>query len=335
QITARKEPKASRGRAKSKDPIDNDELLRRWTDPEVVLGGTLRGIEATWYGGEAVPYVFPNFGPNSIGAYLGAELRVDAHTTWIEQLIYDWDHVPEIRLDENNFWWKAMRELVAAACEMGRGKFIVGMTDIGGAGDTLSLFRTSGGLCMDLLEHPEQVREMEKRINKFWFEVYDVLEGMTSRVQQGTATWFGAWHPGRTYTLQSDFSCMISPAMFKEFFIPPLREQAKYMDASIYHLDGPGAICHLDAVLELPNIRAVQWIHGAGQGPMMKWVDLLKRIQAAGIGVHLLWIDVDEVEPLMEALVPEQLWFSVGARSPEHGEYLLRRAREITAGKKC
>ncbi|MDK1031804.1 MAG: hypothetical protein QGD94_07350, partial [Planctomycetia bacterium] len=36
QITARKEPKASRGRAKSRDPLDNDELLRRWTDPEVV-----------------------------------------------------------------------------------------------------------------------------------------------------------------------------------------------------------------------------------------------------------------------------------------------------------
>ncbi|MDK1032273.1 MAG: hypothetical protein QGD94_09725 [Planctomycetia bacterium] len=35
-----------------------------------------------------------------------------------------------------------------------------------------------------------------------------------------------------------------------------------------------------------------------------------------------------------KTVAPEGLVVSVGAESPEHGEHLLRRAREITAGKK-
>jgi hypothetical protein len=216
---------------------------------------------------------------------------------------------------------------------VGKGKFLVGMTDIGGAADTLSYLRTPENLCMDVVEHPDRVHEMEELLNDFWFEVYEELYGIFTRHQQGSSAWLGVWHPGRTYIPQCDFSCMISSAMFDEFFIPILRKQMAFLDMSIYHLDGPGAIRHLDSILKLPHLRAIQWIQGAGGGAMIEWLDLMKRIQSAGMGLHL-WVKGDEVLPLIEALSPKGLMFICGADSPEHGEFLLRRAREITAGKK-
>ena len=58
---------------------------------------------------------------------------------------------------------------------------------------------------------------------------------------------------------------MISKDMFAEIALPYLREQTQWLDKSMYHLDGVDAIKHLDSVLSLENLNALQWTPGAGQ----------------------------------------------------------------------
>ena len=50
----------------------------------------------------------------------------------------------------------------------------------------------------------------------------------------------------------------------------------------IYHLDGIGELCHLDSVLSLPELNAVQWVYGEGKPGPMHWLDVYKKIRAAG-----------------------------------------------------
>ncbi|HPJ21662.1 MAG TPA: hypothetical protein PLH18_04845, partial [Clostridia bacterium] len=69
---------------------------------------------------------------------------------------------------------------------------------------------------------------------------------------------------GTTSVLQSDISCMLSEDMFDEFELPYLRMQAEKLDNVIYHLDGPGAVRHLDSLLGIENINTIQWVPGAG-----------------------------------------------------------------------
>ena len=48
------------------------------------------------------------------------------------------------------------------------------------------------------------------------------------------------------------------------------------------NLAGVGAIPHLDALLEIDNIRAIQWVPGAGKEELKQWYELLQKILAAG-----------------------------------------------------
>jgi hypothetical protein len=140
----------------------------------------------------------------------------------------------------------------------------------------------------------------------------------------------GIWSELPATDLQSDFSCMISPQMFREHFLPFIEEQTRMVCRTVYHLDGPGAIKHMDALLELPHLDGIQWVPGAGAAPMSEWVPLLRRIQEGGKLVHAS-CGLEEVETLVRELEPEGLFISTSAPSPEEADDLLRHVQRWTA----
>ena len=77
--------------------------------------------------------------------------------------------------------------------------------------------------------------------------------------------------------------------MFEEFFIPSIRFQCETAEHSIYHLDGPGAIQHLDSLLDISSLNGIQWVPlpGVGAKPMLEWLPLLKKIQESGKCLHI------------------------------------------------
>ena len=44
---------------------------------------------------------------------------------------------------------------------------------------------------------------------------------------------------------------MMSPEDFRKYIQPSLREQSEKVDHVLYHLDGPAAIKHMDALMEI------------------------------------------------------------------------------------
>jgi hypothetical protein len=115
--------------------------------------------------------------------------------------------------------------------------------------------------------------------------------------------------------------------MFAEFFAPALAVQCQQADHVIYHLDGPGALQHVETLLELPRLHAIQWVPGAGEdGPAHpKWRPLLRRIIQAGKRVHIS-VAPQEVEALLAELPADGLAIATGCRSEEEARELLRKA---------
>jgi hypothetical protein len=105
---------------------------------------------------------------------------------------------------------------------------------------------------------------------------------------------------------------MISPEMFERAVLPSLVAEMRSLDRSIFHLDGPDALRHLDRLLEVPGLHAVQWVYGAGNGPATRWIDVYRRIQAAGKGVQVIAGDLAEARAVAEQIRPEGAWFHIG-----------------------
>jgi hypothetical protein len=82
---------------------------------------------------------------------------------------------------------------------------------------------------------------------------------------------------------------------------------------------------HLDALLALEPIRAIQWTPQAGQpgGGDPRWYDLYRRIKAAGKAVQATGVKPAQVVPLVEAVGPEGLFVMTQAASAEEGQALL------------
>ena len=58
------------------------------------------------------------------------------------------------------------------------------------------------------------------------------------------------------------------------------------MTHNIFHVDGKGMLRHLDRILEVPQIQAIQWVQGVGDDlPILQWLPVIRKIQAAGKGV--------------------------------------------------
>jgi len=300
----------------------------KWADPEYVAQSCDAAHEATYFGGEAMP------GTSLMVGYCfsyGAPLHFGEQTVWQDPIIESWDEPLSLALAEEEWGWKRAREVVDRCLEVGQDRWMTGFPNFMQPNDHLPLLRGTEAFLIDLLERPGEVKLALRRLLDNWYAIYERLQARTSRVQEGSITWLSVWCPGQRHmTLQSDVSCMISPSMFEEFVAPELEEMTSWLDGSIYHLDGPDALQHLDRLLALDELRAIQWTPGTGQETGLAWLDLYKRIQAAGKAV-VISLEYDEVETAVRELVPEELFILTGAPSPADAEALLERAAEITA----
>jgi len=299
----------------------------RWrTDPELVIPRLEAYVDATFWGGEALPLVFPAaIGMVAIlAAYLGCPYRfLDTQTAWAEPIIDDWESAPALEFNPANKWWQTSGELLKAAAERAPGRYYVGLPDLNGPGEILARLRSTEGLLFDLMDNPGPLRPALDKINFAWLRYYEACVGIVHQYVEGSIYWMGIWSLTPSIDLQCDFSCMISAEMFDELFLPPLREQTEWVDRTIYHLDGPGAIRHLDSLLALPKLKGIQWVPGAGAPPMREWVDLCRRILEAG---KLLYIacEPDEVQLLLSHLPHEGLLLDTHCQSREAAEGLLK-----------
>ena len=122
---------------------------------------------------------------------------------------------------------------------------------------------------------------------------------------------------------------MISAKMFGEYFLPYLKKQIAYADKGFYHLDGFEQIRHLDHLLSVKELKAIQWQVVESQPSPVKFIPELKKIQESGKGV-IVYVEDDELEPIMNALSSKGLFLNMNARSKEHADDIIRRVEKLT-----
>jgi len=241
----------------------------------------------TLYLGDAVPNVSPDLAPNCLALYLGCKGIDQPGTVWVEPCIES-PETARFEYDEDNFYWQFTLRLARIQLEIGRGKFLTSFPDLIEGLDTLAAMRGTETLLFDMIERPGWVHESLHTITDLYFRYYDTLYEMIKDDRGGTYFW--CWAPGRMDKLQCDTSAMFSPDMFKEFMVPVLTQMSARLDYVMYHWDGPGALCHQDHILSIPDIDIIQWTPGAGAEPITdkRWWPYYHRILDAGKKVALL-----------------------------------------------
>jgi len=304
-------------------------LAQHPDDPDGAVCEFEKYCRGTFFGGEAFPNLFLNLGPGILAAYLGCRVRVAEDTVWFEPPgELSWNDILKLELDPDNRWWRITQELTSRIAELGEGKFFTSVTDINSVANVLGHLRGNQKLLVDLIDHPVAVKEACWRIHKTWLACYRRLTGITQQHMPGSTTWMSVWFPGSGSDVQCDFAAMISPKMFEEFIVPHLADACFQLDQSIFHLDGPGQIPHLDILLDMPELDGIQWVPGAGNPGCgsPEWFPMYKRIREKHKLLVLPGVRKDEVSGLLEALPPEGLYIQTCCESEDEARRLLKHA---------
>lgn len=295
----------------------------RYTDPDYHMAVQAAQQARTYYAGDAFPTYRPVLGPGFLAGLLGAPVEYARDTVWYHPCVDDLDGDPPVRFIDTPIWHHFTRLMTAAAAHAPE-EFLLGQTDMVPPTDILATLMGPAALCLAMLEQPEDVKRWLGQLSRHFARVYRLQQRLLP-AGNGYTSWLTTWSPTPSYALQNDFSCMISTEMFREFCLRELEILTEVLDYSIYHLDGPGAIQHLDALLALPRLNAIQWTPGDGQAPMPAWIPLLQRIQRAGKGLYL-YIAPHELGTLLDALRPEGVMYCTWAATPEEADELVRLA---------
>ena len=282
--------------------------------------------------GESFPNLNVDFGPGSLAAYLGSEIGFKEDTVWFNKCLDGWDGVPKLEFDPENKWFKKHMNLVKDCRELAGNDFYVDMPDLMENIDVLASLRGAQETLFDLLDEPEKVGERIQEVTDVYYQYYDRFYNAIKDEEGGNAyTVFQIWGPGRTVKLQCDFSAMMSPEDFRRYIQPSLKTQSENVDHVLYHLDGPQAIKHMDALMEIDGIDALQWTSGdAGpDGTLPDWDVIYDKAIAAGKSI---WVKVysgefedwiKNVDRLVKKYGSHSLFLLFPEMSMEQAVYLL------------
>ena len=305
-------------------------LEQRWLDEKQLVLSTRRRLKTTGFAGDAFPHAYANLGPDIFAALYGCRLKYSSTTSWA---LHPYKSVSEIKALPSIYSSAAygdIMRLTEALVNDSHGDYIVDVTDIHPGLDALAALVGPQQLCFDLLEQPERVKEISFELFDGFKRFYSEQLALTkSKGQKGTSNWMGLYHPDSWYVTSCDFMGMISNDMMREFVLPELKAELEFLPHSIFHLDGVGALKHLDTLLTLKKLDGIQWVYGFGQPTAASWIDILKKIQAAGKLIHVVAVPGD-LEVLIKNLRPEGVMLSIAASSREEAEKLIEYAENVS-----
>lgn len=278
-------------------PVSQANITDLSITPEQIVDRFEAELSRFEFYGDAYPNInMDMFGPGVLAAFLGADVDSSTGRIWFHPHEHRELGEYEFHLDENNIWWNRLREIYRIAKERFGESVIMGMTDLGGVMDVLSTFRPGEELLFDLIDCPEDVHRQHRAVTELWMRAYEMLGRKDAR---GYTDWSSLFSKERSYIIQCDFAYMIGNDMFEEFVSEDLRDMCKRIPHTIYHLDGVGEIKHLDSLLGIPELDAVQWIPGDGAPTGEHWMDIYERIIAAGKGVQIAAYDFNILKEIV------------------------------------
>jgi len=295
-------------------------------DPAAVATAQLEHVRSRFWLGDAVPFRCPSFGPSVFAGFMGSELAHSSDpnlTSWAVPFVDSWTDAFPLHIDPENATLQKMLTVSETFARVGDGHYLVGMLDLHSNLDALVAIRGVENLLTDLVDCPETIDEAMKQVRKLYQPVYEMCYRAGNMERWGTAGWWACYCAGRFAMVQCDSICLLSEDHVRRFVLPAIEEETTFLDHSFFHLDGPGALRHLDALLSIESLDGIQWEPGAGQPWLPEWLDLFKRIQKAGKSVCIYAENPERLKMYHKELQPELVCYHATTQTEDDAYRLL------------
>lgn len=282
--------------------------------------------------GEAIPFFFVEWGPDTFSSFLGADMRFTPEqepvTGWCVPFVKDWDDV-EIRFRPDSYWWQMTVSFLRELRRQCDGKLLIYPPTLVANLDSLAAIRGIENLLIDLMTCPDKVKEALDAVCRAHTEVMEEYSKELDYETLGSMGMERTYCKGKQSRPQCDMSCTISPQMFREFVKPCLTREVNDTDAAIYHLDGSGGLKHLEALCEIENLDCISWVASAGNEETMDWSWIYRRIDDLGKGFNMPVKNHEKIEKMWRSFKTRKMYIYTEASSRMEAEDLIARLDKI------
>jgi hypothetical protein len=309
-------------------PETPEDLIREWTDGELILKKNRLWAENTCYRGEAYPQIILNLGAaGHAGFFNKSRFQFTENTVWFFPL----DKGEKLVFSKDTFLYRATVDLARYLADNSNDEFIISMSDCCGNADALAHLRGSEQLLFNMLDDPDTVKKELAVMQMAWEEITrDVYCAVKENNRGGSSIgWMGTYARGLHAQMQSDMSVMISPDQFREFILDELIRQSDVLEYPCYHLDGREQMRHIEMLLSIKKLRMIQYTFVAGQPSPLEQLEALKKIQQGG-KLLLLFLDPKDIKPVLENLSARGLFIHTWCDDPEDADRVFKIVREYS-----
>ncbi len=235
----------------------------------------------------------------------------------------------QVRFDPQNPWLGKYLEFTAALVAQSRGRYPVGMPIMRGPADMLGALLGQQQMVMALMTaDPQVMHRLIERVTRAFLAVIEAQRRLIPPFYGGQALGFyHVWAPGTAIWFQDDLSCILSPNLYRQFFLESARLILAGHDYTAVHLH-PNSLFILDDLLTLENLKAVE-INKDISGPGVKeMLPVLARImQTRGL---ILWGDltIEDLELVKQNLPCRGLALNMVAPTPDEAVARLEYIRK-------
>lgn len=277
--------------------------------PERWLAEKFQDMRQMQWIGDAIPFIRVDFGPVFMTMLAGLTPKFVSDTTWYDPVLKDdWSNAPDWQFHDDTQWMQLFRELLSLTAADAAGRYAVCTPNLGGTDEVLLNYRGSAQLCLDVIDQPEQIIAAVDAIHPEWERMTALLYDTILDAGAPLIQWQHLWS-NQPYTLpSSDFNALIGPRDFQKLFLPDIEKRAKTVGRASFHLDGPDAARHIDALLECDALDVIQFTPGDGKAPARTYANMFQKVQARGKSCLIACRKAD-VFPLCDVLAPEGLAF--------------------------
>ena len=298
-------------------------LKDRWLDYEYIIDNFAESLSGRRFIAESFPVYYPNLGPGVYAAFYGAELEFAESTSWTVPILKEPSDAAGLKLGWDNEYLTALDAMTDYALERLKDKAIIGYTDLHPSADCAADWLDSQEMCLKLRDDPDGMLIAVDKATEDFDSIYNHFYDKLNSYGQPSVSWMHIPAYGRMHIPSCDFSYMISREDFRKFCLPGALREMQTTSHNVWHLDGAGCARHLDDLLEIKGLQAIQWVQGAGEGePIMKWIPLLKRILSAGKSV-LVSFKQEEFGQVIDALPPKGVFLNVAAETDADADAMV------------
>jgi hypothetical protein len=317
------------------DDDDHTSIKRWWVDPEQNYNRMITWFENTYFGGEAIPCTYVNWGAMAMAGFYGSNVVFGKSSVWYPKVIENWETWKWEFDPDTSEHWLEIQAIVDYLLDHCNGRYFIGTPELGNGADLLSLLRGMDSLALDLLDHPDEVKKGVDALSDTWVDLMEQVHLQTYEANNngGVLAWMGLWAPGRIDQIACDFSTVISPAMFEEFFVPEIEKMGNWSEYGTYHLDGPDSMKRThDILLKIDQINTIQFTPGAADPPTYspQYIPRYRKTLESGKNLYLL-VKPHEIEPILAELPPEGLYLRTDVATEEEANDLLKKVEKWSA----